>query len=45
MIYAAAALGVGWLVWKRAMDVRHRRARTGPVRLDLADDDPGRPSA
>ncbi|MCF6509474.1 DedA family protein [Blastococcus sp. MG754426] len=46
VIYAAAALGVGWLVWKRAMDVRHhRRARTGPDRLDLADEDPGRPSA
>ena len=31
LIYAAVALGVGWLVWKRAKDVRrHHHARTDP---------------
>ncbi|MGY1834864.1 DedA family protein [Blastococcus sp. SYSU DS0510] len=46
LIYTAAALGIGWLVWKRAMDVRHhRQARTGSDGRDLAGEDPGRPAA
>jgi membrane protein DedA with SNARE-associated domain len=46
VIYAAAALGIGWLVWKRAMDVRrHRAARTGSDGRGLAGEDPGRPAA
>ncbi|CCG05582.1 DedA family protein [Blastococcus saxobsidens] len=54
LIYAAAALGIGWLVWKRAKDVRrHRRARAtadreGTATADrrgTASGDTGRPAA
>ncbi|WP_346620564.1 DedA family protein [Blastococcus montanus] len=46
LIYAAAALGIGWLVWKRAKDVRrHRQAGTTAPGPRTPSQDPGHPAA